>query len=156
MRSGDGVDENALTLELHQSCSLLETAKRNKQRGGDREKAACNMLRTLNPNVLLTRLNVDCVLSKNGGSVNVRRVHKKSALHHKLLTRHAMNAPRFPSHCDNSIAAAKSKRHNTSKTPLTHSKCRCFGKPMVCSMCITRSVFCCIHDKMCCVVVSVI
>ena len=144
------MDENVLTSVLPQSCSLVDAALHDKL--GDGEKTARDTLRTLSPNVHLMRLDVDGELSKNGGSVNVKRVNKKSALHRELLTRRAINASRFPSRRDDGAAASKLKRHNMSKTPLTYPKCRCFGRPMICSICLTRSVFCSVYRQTCMIV----
>ena len=130
-----GADETLQTSTSRQSHTLCEASSLIVRVEDD--KMARNTLRTLNPNIYLTRLNVDGDLMKVGGSISVGRVSTESPLRRKLLTRRALNATQCPARCDDSTAAAKSKRHSASKTSST---CRCFGRPMVCSVCITRSV----------------
>ena len=119
----------------HPSHTLCQVDSRSQQ--GDREKMSRNTLQVLSPNICLPRLNIASELTKTGGSVNVRHINNESPLRRKLLTRRALNASHRPSHGDDSTAVSKSKRHNASKTSST---CRCFGRPMVCSICVTRSV----------------
>ena len=140
------MNENSPTSVLQQSNGFCETAPHSKLGDGEKTRST---LQTLSPNVRLTRLDVDSELTRNGGSVNVRRVNKKSALHRELLTRRALSASRFPSRRNDGVTATKSRRHDASRSSSTQTKCRCFGRPMVCSICITRSDLCCIHDQMC-------
>jgi len=107
---------------------------------GEWEKTARNTLQTLNPNVCLTRLNVDCELTKAGSGVSVGRVTTESPLRRKLLTLRALNATRQPSCHDDGNMATKSKRHSALKSSSSRPNCRCFGRPMICSICLTRYV----------------
>jgi len=130
-RLDDGACENRPTPALQLSDSLCDVKSLNIH--GDAEKLSRDTLRTLSPNVCLTRLNVDHDLAKTCASVAVKHTNVKSPLRRDLLMRRALN----DSHYHDDIAmATKSKRHSASKS---RAKCRCFGRPMVCSVCITRS-----------------
>jgi len=135
MKADVDADENLETSAEQQSHSLYETCAH----GGDGEKTGRSMLRTLNPNVCLTRLNIESELMKTSSHVNVARASTESPLRRELLTRRALNTTRHPPGRQDSNAATKSKRNSASKT---RANCRCFGRPLVCSVCLTRSWLC--------------
>ena len=78
-----------------------------------------------------------------------------SPLHRGLLTRRVLSASRRQSryddtmvtktHHNDSATATKSKRHSASKMSSARSYCRCFGRPSVCSICLTRFVLTTYH-----------
>ena len=140
MKTGAIADENVNTSVLQQSHGLSELNSQIML--GNGEKIVRSTLQSLNPKVSLTRLNEksDCEPTKAGGSVSVRRVSVESPLCRELLVRCALSASRRPSRHDDSAMATRSKRHQASKTSSTRPKCRCFGRPSVCSICLTRSI----------------
>jgi len=129
------MDENrSASALLHRSHSLCEQNSHTTH--GHRAKTARSTLQMLNPNVCLTRLNVDTDVTNSGGSVNIRCERTDSPLRRRLLTRRAVNADR---HRNDDTAVTKSKRHGVPKSSSRH-KCLCFRRPSVCSICLTRSI----------------
>jgi len=128
------VDENEHKSSLQQSHTLHEMNSLNT------EKTSRNTLQIKNLNVVLTRLAIDGELKKNGGSISAGLVAAtESPLRRKLLKRCALNGAHHPSRQHDGAATSKSRQHNALKTS-SRSNCRCFGRPMVCSVCLKRFV----------------
>ena len=137
------MDENLATASSQQSQASCDASSLNVR--ADVKNTSRDTLRALNPNICLTRLSIDHELTKTGSSVGktgagvgVSRVSTESPLRRKLLTRRALTASHQTTHVNDVVTtAAKAKRHGASKMS---ASCRCFGRPMVCSICLARFV----------------